>query len=47
VREFSVPAVASVSDVANLTDPVWDNAASHPDAVQFVRPGRGDLPPVP
>jgi long-chain acyl-CoA synthetase len=38
VREFSVPAIAPVSDVANLTDPVWENAASHPDAVQFVRP---------
>jgi long-chain acyl-CoA synthetase len=38
VREFSVPAVVGVSDVANLTDPAWENAASHPDAVQFVRP---------
>ena len=39
MREFSVPAVVTVSDVANLTDPVWENAASHPDAVQFVRTG--------
>jgi long-chain acyl-CoA synthetase len=37
VREFSVPAVVTVGEVSNLTDPVWDNAASHPDAVQFVR----------
>ncbi|MFF8991310.1 AMP-dependent synthetase/ligase [Streptomyces sp. NPDC014983] len=37
VSEFSVPAVATVADAAVLTDPVWDNAALTPDAVQFAR----------
>ena len=37
MREFSVPPVVTVGDAANLTDPVWDNAAS--------RPGRGAVPP--
>jgi long-chain acyl-CoA synthetase len=37
VREFSVPPVATVSDAANLTDPVWTNAAEAPEAVQFAR----------
>jgi long-chain acyl-CoA synthetase len=37
VREFSVPPVATLSDTANLTDPVWDNAAQAPEAVQFAR----------
>jgi long-chain acyl-CoA synthetase len=37
VREFSVPPVVTIGDAANLTDPVWDNAESAPDAVQFVR----------
>ncbi|WJK36915.1 AMP-dependent synthetase/ligase [Solwaraspora sp. WMMA2065] len=39
MREFSVPPVVTVGDAANLTDPVWDNAESAPDAVQFTRPG--------
>ncbi|MFC4105487.1 AMP-dependent synthetase/ligase [Micromonospora zhanjiangensis] len=44
MREFSVPPVVSVGDAANLTDPVWDNAETAPDFVQFVRPvpGRTD-----
>nr|MDT0662154.1 long-chain fatty acid--CoA ligase [Micromonospora sp. DSM 115978] len=37
MREFSVPPVVTVGDSANLTDPVWDNAETAPDAVQFVR----------
>jgi long-chain acyl-CoA synthetase len=37
VREFSVPAVAEVSDRANLADMVFDNAARFPDAVAFSR----------
>jgi long-chain acyl-CoA synthetase len=37
VREFAVPPVVTVSDGANLTDPVWDNAMSHPDKPQFAR----------
>jgi len=37
VREFSVPPVAVIADAANLTDPVWDNAAAAPDTVQFSR----------
>ncbi|MDG4827158.1 long-chain fatty acid--CoA ligase [Asanoa sp. WMMD1127] len=37
MREFSVPPVVTVGDAANLTDPVWDNAAEAPDAVQFRR----------
>jgi long-chain acyl-CoA synthetase len=37
VREFSVPPVVTIGDAANLTDPVWDNAAAAPDAVQFAR----------
>ena len=35
MREFSVPAVATIGDGANLTDPVWDNADNHPGTVQF------------
>ncbi|TDC78990.1 long-chain fatty acid--CoA ligase [Micromonospora sp. KC606] len=38
MREFSVPPIVTVGDAANLTDPVWDNAAAAPGAVQFVRP---------
>lgn len=38
VREFSVPAVVTISDTANLTDPVWENAERTPDTVQFCRP---------
>ncbi|GAA0728201.1 long-chain fatty acid--CoA ligase [Dactylosporangium roseum] len=37
MREFSVPAAVTVADTATLTDPVWDNAAAAPDAVQFQR----------
>jgi long-chain acyl-CoA synthetase len=37
VREFSVPPVAQIGAAANLTDPVWDNARTAPDAVQFAR----------
>jgi long-chain acyl-CoA synthetase len=42
VREFSVPPVVTVDESANLTDPVWDNAETAPNTVQFVRraPGR-------
>jgi len=41
VREFSVPPVATINAGTNLTEPVWDNADQHPDAVQFVRRGAG------
>ena len=37
MREFSVPAAATVAGTANLTDPVWANAETAPDTVQFVR----------
>jgi long-chain acyl-CoA synthetase len=37
VREFTVPAVASIAETATLVDPVWANAESSPDAVQFHR----------
>ncbi|MCW2638982.1 MAG: long-chain fatty acid--CoA ligase [Dactylosporangium sp.] len=37
MREFSVPPVAVIGDSATLTDPVWDNAAEAPDAIQFAR----------
>jgi long-chain acyl-CoA synthetase len=37
VREFAVPPRVSISDAANLTDPVWDNAQSHPNLAQFAR----------
>jgi long-chain acyl-CoA synthetase len=37
VREFSVPPVATISDNASLTDPVWENATDFPDTVQFAR----------
>jgi long-chain acyl-CoA synthetase len=39
VRESSVPAIATISESANLTDPVWNNAAGHPDEVQFQKKG--------
>lgn len=42
MREFSVPPIVTVGDTANLTDPVWDNAAVAPDAVQFARRTGGD-----
>ncbi len=37
MREFAVPPVATIDEAANLTDPVWDNAALAPQAVQFAR----------
>jgi long-chain acyl-CoA synthetase len=37
VREFSVPPVVTITDAANLTDPVWDNADQYPNTVQFAR----------
>jgi len=37
VREFSVPAAVTIAETATLTDPVWDNAAVAPQAVQFQR----------
>jgi long-chain acyl-CoA synthetase len=37
VREFAMPAVASIDDDATLVDPVWTNAERTPDAVQFHR----------
>ncbi|MEN3309639.1 MAG: long-chain acyl-CoA synthetase [Micromonosporaceae bacterium] len=37
MREFAVPPVATIGEAANLTDPVWDNAAVAPDTVQFAR----------
>ena len=41
MREFSVPAVASIAEGANLTDPVWTNAQVAPDAAQFAIPVDG------
>lgn len=35
MREFAAPSVAVITDGANLTDPVWDNADAHSDRVQF------------
>jgi long-chain acyl-CoA synthetase len=37
VSEFSVPPAATVPDEANLTDAVWDNAETRPEAPQFIR----------
>ncbi|NJC69712.1 long-chain fatty acid--CoA ligase [Planosporangium thailandense] len=37
MREFSVPPVADIADSATLTDPVWENAAVAPEAIQFAR----------
>lgn len=37
MREFTVPPAVTVGDHATLTDPVWDNAVTAPDAVQFQR----------
>src|SRR5262245_24791003 len=37
MHEFTVPAVVTITDGANLTDPVWDNAKLHPDTAQFAR----------
>ncbi|OJF15864.1 AMP-dependent synthetase/ligase [Couchioplanes caeruleus] len=37
MRELSVPPIVTIADTADLTDPVWDNAESAPDAVQFIR----------
>ncbi|MFB9318445.1 AMP-dependent synthetase/ligase [Cryptosporangium minutisporangium] len=38
MREFAQPAVYTVPDGANLTDPVWSAADEAPDAVTFRRP---------
>ncbi|SCL16306.1 long-chain acyl-CoA synthetase [Micromonospora nigra] len=46
MREFSVPPIVTVGDSANLTDPVWDNAAAAPETVQFIRPGAAGQAPV-
>ena len=32
-----MPPLVVIGDGTNLTDPVWDNAAQHPDTVQFAR----------
>ena len=37
MREFSVPAVATITGTTNLTDPVFDNADRFPHTVQFAR----------
>ena len=37
MREFSVPPVVTIGDSSTLVDPLWDNAAEAPDAVQFAR----------
>ncbi len=37
MREFSVPPVAVISETANLTDPVWENAEKYPHTPQFAR----------
>lgn len=41
MREFSIPPAVEVSAEANLADPVWHNAESHPDeiAVQILHDG--------
>ena len=39
MREFSVPPVVTIGATTNLTGPVWDNADTHPDTVQFARRG--------
>ncbi|GIJ49818.1 long-chain acyl-CoA synthetase [Virgisporangium aliadipatigenens] len=39
MREYSVPAIVTIGASQNLTDPVWNNAAGHPDDVQFRRKG--------
>jgi long-chain acyl-CoA synthetase len=43
LREFTVPPVVTVPDSANLTDPVWANAETAGEEVQFARrvPGGG------
>jgi long-chain acyl-CoA synthetase len=41
VREVTVAPAVVVADRATLTDPVWDNAAAAPGAVQFVPAGTG------
>ncbi|MEV4137490.1 long-chain fatty acid--CoA ligase [Dactylosporangium sp. NPDC049742] len=41
MREFTVPSAVTVGDHATLTDPVWDNAVTAPDAVQFQRQQAG------
>jgi long-chain acyl-CoA synthetase len=39
VREFTVPAAITISDNANLSDTVYDNAKNYPDTVSFSRRG--------
>src|SRR3954471_7947309 len=46
VREFSVPAKVTVAKEANLTDAVFDNAASHPDNVAFRRKVDDEWQPI-
>jgi long-chain acyl-CoA synthetase len=41
VRELIVPPVAVVAEDTNLTDPVWENAAAHPDLQVLSRPVGG------
>jgi long-chain acyl-CoA synthetase len=41
VRELIVPPVAVVAEDTNLTDPVWENAAAHPDMQVLSRPVGG------
>ncbi|EXG80881.1 AMP-dependent synthetase/ligase [Cryptosporangium arvum] len=41
MREFAQPAVYTVPDGANLTDPVWSAAEEVPDKVTFRRPSGG------
>jgi long-chain acyl-CoA synthetase len=37
MREFAVPAVATIGDAATLADPVWQGAEQRPDQVRFRR----------
>jgi len=37
VQEYTTPFSTTIADAANLTDMVWDNENSHPDAVVFSR----------
>ncbi|NUT34773.1 MAG: long-chain fatty acid--CoA ligase [Hamadaea sp.] len=40
MRELAVPAVVTIGERESLSDPVWSNAAQHPDAIQFLLPDR-------
>ncbi|MGA8116796.1 MAG: AMP-dependent synthetase/ligase [Actinocatenispora sp.] len=46
MRELTVPPVVTISDDANLTDVVWDNAENYPDTVQFSRRRGTEWEPV-